>query len=227
MKTTSAAKKDNQVAVLRGRAPAAFEAATVVAARGEGAGAALRVEVDGRALEARRAASCLLEPGDGDRVLVAPTTDGWFVLAVLTRGGAGAAELRVDGDLTVHPRGKLDVTAPGGIVAATPRDASLLAAELNVTADRATFLLEEATLLGAKLKAHVNKLTWIGETVESSLTRLYTRATRSYRVIEETDTVRAGHVDVTARECVRFHADATVITSDTVTKIDGPQVHIG
>ena len=149
------------------------------------------------------------------------------MLAVLTRGAASVAELRVDGDLAVRPRGKLDVIAPGGIDVTTPRAASLFAVDLSVTADRATFLLEEATLLGAKLKAQVTDLTWIGEAVESSLTRLYTRAKRSYKVIEDTEHVRARHVDVTAKEVVRFHADATVITSDTVTKIDGPQVHIG
>ena len=68
-------------------------------------------------IPAKRAASCLLEPAVGDRVLLAVEDGGAaYVLAVLDREDGAQATISVEGDLVLRSlRGRVSVAAQEGV----------------------------------------------------------------------------------------------------------------
>jgi hypothetical protein len=187
------------------------------------------VEVGGRRVEARRAAMCLIEPRAGDEVLVAGVDDRHFVLGVLTRPEAGATtRLSVDGDLEVAvPKGRLRFTSQKGVDITTAGEAVVLAMKLTLRAVEGEAAFERARVLAGDARAEFRKLGVVAETVETVCERLWQRMKRSYRIIDETDQVRAGNIDHRARQLLRIHADHTAITAKHLAKIDGEQIHVG
>src|SRR5262245_47784130 len=65
------------------------------------------VEDRGQQIQARRAASCLLEPALGDRVWIVVEGERCWVLGVLERSLDVQATLRVEGDAVLRVDGKL------------------------------------------------------------------------------------------------------------------------
>lgn len=174
-------------------------------------------------VSARRAASCLLVPAVGDRVLLAVEDGGdAFVLAVLEQRDPAAATVAVEGDLTLRSlRGKVTVAAQEGIDLVT-------AAALQVAAATAEVTVSDAlTLLGGAVRAEVGKIKLVASTFDSFLERFSQTAKRSYRVIEEIDHVKAAHLDYEASANAHIRAKNALVTAQDLVKLDGAQIHIG
>src|SRR5690349_3176270 len=77
-------------------------------------------------LPAGRAASCLMVPRAGDRVLIGGSRrEGWYVLAILTREDGARATLALEGDLELHLRsGRFVVAAQEGVEIVSAREVS-------------------------------------------------------------------------------------------------------
>ena len=95
----------------------------------------LVVRTDSGDYRARCARSCLIEPADGDLVLLTTLGDGrCYVLAVLEREADGAT-LAVDGDLEVKLRsGSFKVTAQQGVSIASAAAVSVVSGRIDVNA---------------------------------------------------------------------------------------------
>jgi|JI10StandDraft_1071094.scaffolds.fasta_scaffold1226407_1 hypothetical protein len=181
-------------------------------------------------LRCQRAASCLLAPGEGDRVLVATVgaTECW-VLAVLSRAEtAGPAVLETPGDCALRvPAGRLVVSARDGVTVGT-------AGALRVSADVLDAHAREGSLVMGALKA-------VAETVEGEVgalrgrfgaldtvaERVSSRARRVYRWVEEFEQLRARRVDWHMKETAQIHAREALVTAEGLVKIDGAQIHVG
>jgi hypothetical protein len=52
-------------------------------------------------------------------------------------------------------------------------------------------------------------------------------ARSSFRLTEEVEQVRAGQIDMQAKETLRLHARNTLVTSKALVKVDAEQIHMG
>src|SRR5579871_1081633 len=107
---------------------------------------------------ARRAASCLLQPGAGDTVLAADLTDGTWILAVLVRGGSPAViPLPADSTLKVA-QGSLQLSVPDELILAAGRQLSAIAPEVSLQAARAGVTLGALQFAAGLVEATVDHI---------------------------------------------------------------------
>lgn len=172
---------------------------------------------------ARRAASCLLAPSVGDRVLLATEERGdAYVLAVLEQRDPSAATIAVEGDLSLRSaRGKITMAAQDGIELVTAAAARIAASAVDVNA------LSTLSVAATAVKAELDKVKLFATTLDSFFERVSLRAKRSFRTVEELDQVKARHIDYTASGNAHIHASNTLFTAKDLVKLDGEQVHIG
>jgi len=172
---------------------------------------------------ARRAASCLLVPSEGDRVLVATEERGdAYVLAVLEQRDPSAAAISVDGDLTVRSlRGKVSIAAQEGIDLVTTAAALVMARTVDVEA------LDALSILGGAVQAELGKVKMYAATLDAFFERVRQHAKRSYRTVEEIDQVKARHLDYAASGNAQLRGENALVTAHDLVKLDGAQVHVG
>lgn len=174
-------------------------------------------------VRARRAASCLLAPGEGDRVLLA-TEDGGdaYVLAVLEQRDPSRAAIEVEGDLSIRSaRGKITLAAQEGLDLITAAAAQIAASAVDIGA------MEALSVTASAVKAEVQKAKVFAATLDSFFERVSVRAKRSFRAVEELDQVKARHLDYAAAGNAHLRAGNTFVTAQDLVKLDGEQVHIG
>jgi len=183
----------------------------------------LRVRTALAEVTARRAASCLLAPAVGDRVLLAVEERGdAFVLAVLEQRDPGAATLSVEGDLTLRSvRGKVSVAARDGVDIVTGAAARIMARVVDVEAQ------ESLNVLGGALRAELGKVKTYATTIDAFFERVGIRAKRSLRTVEELDQVKAQHIDYAASGTAQLRGENALVTAHELVKLNGEQVHVG
>jgi hypothetical protein len=188
----------------------------------------LVVRTDGGVLRARRAVSCLVEAEPADVVLVAGDEAGRaWVLAVLERDGAATC-LSVDGDLDVRARGgAVRVLARDAIDLVSSRRLSLSAPETSLSTAALGIMADTLSLVGDAVAARVEKARLESTVVETLAERIFQKAQRAYRVIEELDQLRARRVDYKGEQVMALHGGNTVVTANELVKVDGDQVHVG
>jgi hypothetical protein len=222
---SSPAPKAPELELLPPRPASRQGPATVV---GERDGAWLLAGDEGE-FEARRAASCLLEPALGDEVWFVGRVDrGHFVTAVLERAASDSpARLRVDGDAELAAGGHLRVEGEAGLELATKQRLDLSSDELRVRARLGQVILDECSLVLRKLLSHVTRGTYVGKVLETLVDRVRQHSKTSYRSVAEIDQVQAGVIDHRASASAQLHGKQTLITGEELVKADGGQIHIG
>jgi hypothetical protein len=184
------------------------------------------VTLDGCEVIARRAASCLLRPEPGDRVLLTLAPEP-FVLAVLERHGERRAHLSVDGDAVLATSGALELSAEDGVAVRSPQSVSLVSPRLDVRAREGSLVFERLTTVAKAALANFDTAGLVARACDVVAERISERAARVFRTVTEYEQLRARHIDHRADESVRLHADTTMVTARGTAKIDGAQVHIG
>ena len=176
-------------------------------------GALYRIECEDGTWQCRRAASCLLRPEAGDTVLIAgPDRYHVYLIAVIDQANPGAARIEADGDLTL--------AAPAGGVRVESARFALDTAEADCRVDRVRYT-------GAVVEAMAARIRVVGQLCESVMDRLVHLSRSAFRLVEQTEQVRAGRIDYEAEGLARVHARQTVVTAQAVVKVDGQQIHMG
>lgn len=178
--------------------------------------------------EARRAASCLIEPVEGDEVLLAIVPGrGTYVLAVLEREGE-AARLQVPGDLELQaPGGRVVIAARDGIDLVSTGRVGVASEAFEVTARTADLVLERLGVIGEAVQAQLGKAKVVAESIDQAADRVVQRVKRVYRFVSESEQVRARRLDVAAEKTMSLHAENAIVTADELVKVDGGQIHLG
>jgi hypothetical protein len=88
-------------------------------------------------------------------------------------------------------------------------------------------VLSRLSFVGSVVQAEVERLKLLAESVDTTLTRLYQRVKRSYRVVEELDQLKAERIDYEAKELLSLHGKHATITAESLVKVDGDQIHLG
>ncbi|AHG20959.1 hypothetical protein Z042_16115 [Chania multitudinisentens RB-25] len=182
----------------------------------------LIVESAGRGWHCRRAASCLLTPETGDIALLARSDDEkLWLLAVLERAQPQqVAQISVTGDLNI-------ATLGGSLTLSSERQLALESQRLQVKSAHGDCTIGNLAYHGEELSARVTLSRWVGERCESVWHTLTQLSTVIFRQVSKTEHVRAGQLDYQAEDYARLHARSTLITSETITKIDSEQIHVG
>jgi hypothetical protein len=192
------------------------------------AGPAMVVRTRSGEVEAARAATCLLGPSEGDRVLLAGSLgEGWYVLAILTRAEGARAAVEVDGDLELRPSGRFVVAAQGGVELVSGDDVTIASGRVEVRTADATVALSRLTFLGTIVRAEIEKIKLVADRLDTVIERVAARVKRSYRSVEECDQVRAERLDYAAKKSLSLHAENALLTAEELVKIDGEQIHVG
>lgn len=172
----------------------------------------MMVESEGRGWHCRRAASCLMTPEFGDRVLIASADGQLWLLAVLERAESRQpAVLSVEGDLQIAPRGSLSLDSQALHITAKTGDCHIAA--MNYSGESITAWVSLSRIVGKQC-----------ESVWQAVTQISHRLLRKTTQMEQ---VRAGQLDMQAEDYLRMHAQNTVVTAKAITKIDSEQIHMG
>lgn len=192
-------------------------------------GGKLRVGTTRGTYDARRAFSCLVEPAEGDRVLVAVSDAGAaWVLAVLERTADGPTVLRNEGDLQLRvDEGRLSLSATEGVDVVTPQTLKLLGKAVEMTAREGKAVIDKLALFGEEGHLDVKRVKGFFDLFDSVAERVSQRVQRSYRFVEELDVTRAKQVDVRAEDNVSVRGKNTLVSAELLVKMDAEQIHLG
>jgi hypothetical protein len=174
---------------------------------------------------AKRAASCLLEPKAGDRVLVVERGAESYVLAVLS--SEHEATLRVDGDLELNVPGRFTVAAAEGVDLVTQKALSLAGKALHMRAAQGEVVVDRLLYAGKELVGEARVAKLVAGTLTSFVDRFQQTVKRSIRTIEETEQVRAKRIDYRADEEIAMKAKHTFVQAVELVKFTANQIHLG
>lgn len=180
-------------------------------------------------VQARLAASCLLRPEPGDKVLVSgPNVAECYVIAVLERQSGGTQHLHLSGDTLLSVEGgSLKLASSERLDLQAGTTASVSAAQVDLRAAKAQVLVGELSAIGRVWTGTLGQLRFVGEALDSVVQRLTQHAKHSLRTIEQTDQVRSGQIDYRADGNANLQGQNTLIHARELVKINGDQVHVG
>ncbi len=185
------------------------------------------LDVQGSEVVARRAKSCLVAPEVGDRVLVAFGRDRRaFVLAVL-EGERAAATVAAEGDLEFKVAGRFGVSATDGVELVSGTAVSFIANALKARAFEADLVIDRLAYVGSRVRAEVSAIKTIAAAADSVFERVTQRVKRSFRFVEEADTVKAGRIDYAADTALTMRSKNAVIAAEELAKVDAEQIQLG
>ncbi len=191
-------------------------------------GTELAVRTGRGSYRAELALSCLVEPVEGDRVLVTTSARGEaFVLAVLQRTADVAPRLRVEGDLSITSTGRIAFVAGEGVDIATEGDVNLMGGRLNVNTREGHFIIDSLAYIGKLARIDTGKIKSAVGLLDQVVDRFSLKAKRSYRFIDEVDVTRAEQVDIRAHGTVNVRGKNATMNAEELVKIDAKQIHLG
>lgn len=192
-------------------------------------GRRLRVQTALGVIEAPLAASCLLRPECGDKVLVSgASADECYVIAVLERVGGSAQHLQFSGDTVLSvDGGSLRLAGSEQLELHAGTAVSVAAAEVRMRASKAQLVFGELSAIGRVWNGTLGHLRLVGELLDSVMQRVTQHTRHSLRTVEETDQVRSGLIDYRADGNVHLQGQNTLINARELVKLNGDQVHIG
>lgn len=161
-----------------------------------------RVRVDGKNLQAKLAAGCLLEPAAGDLALTARTENGdVYIIQILERAGSGEAILRLP--------------ETGKIVAGQKGEGKLRlrAGEIDVE--------------GGFLKSAFSRVAMAARTVECKAELMRERYRRRYEDVEEVKDSHLGRLRCLVGGLLSLRGENVDVRAKKRAKIDGDSVDIG
>lgn len=182
---------------------------------------AFRVDVEGRALVFRVAASCLLAPEPGDLALIADDGIQSYILAILERPGAAPATLSasVPSNTLRIAAAQLSFEASEDLAISAPR-ATIRAAVFTVTADALTHVARVMTQALERWRTSARSV----ETVADDIA---TKAARRTSIVEESDVLNAGVLIQTIATASVTSAESAVVAVREDLRLDGERVTVG
>ena len=173
----------------------------------------------GAGVRARTAASCLVSPAQGDRVLVAQSGQETFVLAVLERARADAplpllagSDARIEaGTLAIEAKRELDLVAP---------KITLTAPALSLVGKALSFIADAVTEVFGQVRTSA-------QTVDMAADRIATRAHDRSTVIAGTETEQLGMLVQTVEGTASQRSFSTIIVAEEDVRMDGKRITSG
>ncbi|ADU90965.1 DUF3540 domain-containing protein [Taylorella equigenitalis] len=177
------------------------------------------VSLDGNVLSCERAASCLLEPSVGDKVLVSgPNSDELFIIAIVKQKETSNSKVKIPGNLTIQAE-ELSFRAS--------KKVDLKSDHLQMKSNTAEVVVDSADYVGSELRSTVSIFRFVGKVYELITDRLAQMSRNTVRITEQIDQTRAGTIDYQAEDSARVHSKYTMVTAGELVKVDSEQIHMG
>ena len=184
---------------------------------------------DGADTRANAAASCLLQPRPGDRVLLFCTGQQSWILAILERSESRADNvIETDGPLTVRSRtGSVSLAAETRLAMTGRSRIEMESPSVGVRAGLLNLVARRADWLAGRVEGKFDSLQLVGKLVQSVFDLVRQKSRASYREVESFDQVRSGQIDYRADHTMSLKARNIVGKADDLARVDGRQIHIG
>jgi len=189
----------------------------------------MELRIGSRTVEARRAASCLLAPSVGDRVVATISGDEVFVMGVLTHDAREKTTIALGGDvaLEVNENDRVSLRGARDLKLEASHTVTAAAEDVRIQAGRASVVAKKIEMIGASIESTFDQMRQLGRVVEVIADEVSSRLKRNLRFVSEIDQTRAKVVDVRAEGVVTIHGENTCVTARQIAKIDSNQIHIG
>jgi len=168
---------------------------------------------DSRRVHAVQAASCLLAPAIGDRVLVYSAGSESHILAVLERDPARAAQVSVPG--------------AGAVTLRAGKRLELKAAKVDVAAREINFFARTISQTGEALTSSFRKVleSIVDKTVGART--ITTKVATRTAVVEEVDTLKTGLLVQEIDKVATQNSEISMITAKQDVRLDATRVSVG
>lgn len=184
---------------------------------------------DGTLWSCRRAASCLLKPEPGDTVLLSgPDRLRVYLIAVIEQANTAMSRIDVPGNLTLAASaGSVSIEGQGDLRLRSGGALDMHGARWTMKAEKARCEVADMRYTGESVDGTVGRLRFVGKLFETVAGRMVQMARSALRLVDETDQVRAGHLDMRAQESVSVHGKHVLMTGKELMKVDAAQIHMG
>lgn len=169
---------------------------------------------------ALKAASCLLAPQPGDRVLIAlDEVSSAYILAVLERADPSVSRIDLPGDATIHASGDLSLAAARELTCTAPR--------LSVGVEDGDFSILRTRLLGNLVEIQAERIKSVCVTADQIYRDLTQRIGDYFRATSGHEDVHAKSSRKLVEQDLTMQSRNTVIIAERNVKIDGELIHLG
>lgn len=177
----------------------------------------------------KQATSCLIEPLEGDRVLVEGRIDGeMYITTILERVSEVAPVIKIQGGLQLRVEGgKLQIQSEEGIDLTTLGSLCMTSEQLDLRADEGNVYFSKLSYIGKNLMSQIESISALGGIMNFIVDTVVQKSKTSHRVIEDTEYVRSRHINYQASHNMQMHGKNTMLTAEELVKLDGEQIHMG
>jgi len=178
---------------------------------------------------ARKAASCLLEPVEGDLVLISlDLKNSCYILHVLEREAEdGIGKITVPGDCVLESTsGTVELRATNRLVLSSVDDIEVSGGKVRVHANKAEVCISKISILGRVLHSQIKRITTVAKSVEQSLKRLTQRMESSERFVAEHEEIQTGSTRYLVEDTFTTHAGNTLNISEELHTMHAEQIHM-
>lgn len=190
--------------------------------------AAFRVVSGNEAHDASLAASCLMQPQEGDTVLLAFLENGVSViLAVLFRDETAKARLLLPSSSAVECPGTLTVRGAAGLDLQSGGTLSLESNNLAATAETGTLHVSAVKTVSDTAELCCRSLTTLGQTALSVFRSLTQCLGASRRMVEGDDETRAGNSTLVVEENATVMSKNGLTLAEETSRTDAKLIQLG
>jgi hypothetical protein len=184
---------------------------------------------DGTLWSCRRAASCLLKPESGDTVLLSgPDRLRVYLIAVIEQADTSMSRIDVPGSLSLAANaGTVSIESTADLSLRSGGTLDMQSAQWALKADQAQCQVADMRYAGQSIDGTVGRLRLVGKVFETVAERMMQMARSALRLVDETDQIRAGHLDIRAQESMSMHGKHVILTGKELMKVDAAQIHMG
>jgi len=174
-----------------------------------------------------RAAGCLLEPEEGDTVLLVENSyGGGYILTVLERDEKKTAVLGIPGTVAIKAGGSL--TIAGEDVNLTGREqVDIIAPVFNLRSRESSMETVNLNIKGKHLSADLKSAKTVLGSLESSIGRLVERITRYYARIDELADMRYKRLRCFVRDTLFMKGHDVTVHAEGDINMDGKKINMG
>ena len=180
-------------------------------------------------VKAKKAASCLMVPMEGDLVLMSVDFKGSsYILNVLERKVQDiSTTLSVPGDCVIESStGSVELHAASDLVLSATDEIEVTGGKVRVHADQAELCSTKISVLGRVLHTQVKRITTVAKSIEQSLKRLTQRMESSERFVAEHEEVQTGSTRYLVEDTFTTHATNTLNVSEELHTMHAEQIHM-
>ena len=177
-------------------------------------------------LPAKQAASCLLVPDIGDKVLVNSIDGEIYILAVLEKKSQ-QSKLSLKGDVTLESEGCLSVTSAKAMQLTSLESLSQVSPIITALSKTHQLTTEQLSTHSQKITVNSGQAQVNIKEVHGMFERVYQKADQVIRWVETIETLNIGNWVHNIKGTLNSRANNQIITAKSDVKVDAERIHMG